>query len=469
MPDRIAVRILVIVATMSLTQAVRAQNPLPADPQQTCTLTPAQFASWFAGGTVTPNGVVKPADSMNFPAQPALCDFYTWSWQMFLWLNSPTGSGRIFDSPLFYNVSDVDSAGFRTLTQNQAATARRFNLRSAQVGSKGKQVRTTATGGLQDIGQGQAGGNGVLMAQTNSLVFYEMQVNDVYAFFLTGQKGGQITATTFPTTQQQLNAIQIFAGKTFQDGNALTMELKSAWVVLGNLDPYQYITTTAAIPTYDMSNSTTWTATGSQQVQLALVGMHVVGSVQGHPEMIWATFEHKNNTPNASYTYTNINNQTITVPQSTAGTWLFAATNSTDPFNVERMSFKTPNIVAKQGQTNGPSNTLRLNPWGGVATSTANNTEILSLNNAVLSSLAAGDLRKNYVLGGATWTVGGVIPSNSSAPPVVGSTALANTTMETYQQGNTNNCFACHNTGGQTNGGGLSPLSHIYQQISPLP
>src|SRR5262245_42642255 len=65
-------------------------NPLilPADAQPTCTVPPAMFASWFDTGMVIVDGVVKPADSVNFPNAPN-CSFYQWSEQMFLWATSP--------------------------------------------------------------------------------------------------------------------------------------------------------------------------------------------------------------------------------------------------------------------------------------------------------------------------------------------------------------------------------------------
>lgn len=37
----------------------------------------------------------------------------------------------------------------------------------------------------------------------------------------------------------------------------------------------------------------------------------------------------------------------------------------------------------------------------------ASNTEIISINNSVAGMLASGDVRKNYVMTGATWTEGG--------------------------------------------------------------
>ena len=63
-------------------------------------------------------------------------------------------------------------------------------------------------------------------------------------------------------------------------------------------------------------------------VLMALVGMHVVGSTAGHPEMIWATFEHKNNAPNSSYTYLSTSGvKTVNPDFSTA--YLFCAANPT--------------------------------------------------------------------------------------------------------------------------------------------
>ena len=59
---------------------------IPSDAQTTCTVTPTDFAGWFETGTPAVNGVVKPADSLNFPDQPN-CSFYQWAEQMFLWLS----------------------------------------------------------------------------------------------------------------------------------------------------------------------------------------------------------------------------------------------------------------------------------------------------------------------------------------------------------------------------------------------
>ena len=330
-----------------------------------------------------------------------------------------------------------------------------------------------------DVEQGQAGGSGVLEAQTaanGSLVYYATMVNDVYAYFLTGVKDGAITTATpnqFLTVQSDLDQTTAFAmahGKPnppFPDPNALAIEVKSSWVLAAGLPNLSsYITMTATIPTYNQADAHTWTPTGQQTVQLALVGIHVVGSTGSHPEMVWGTFEHVGSTPSAAYSY-NSTGGTQTVAQNTSGTWLFSATGSTGPFNQEHMSFTGPtgtpsnSILSNGAFTISPSDTLRSDPWGldGSNNSGNNNsnTQVISTNAHVRGFLANGDIRANYVLMGATWTIPGTFIQ-------VGTNKLSNTTMETYHQGS--NCFSCHQ--GNTTNFDPNGLSHIFGGLQPL-
>jgi len=342
---------------------------------------------------------------------------------------------------------------------------------------KGKLFFLDQNGNTIDVEQGQAGTSAVLMAQNGSLVYFASMVNDVFAYLLTGTKNGDITPTPtqFPTTQSQLDQIVDFAadhGRTFPDPEALAIEVKTAWVETTNLDASKYITVNATIPTYDTSDPTVWTPNGQKNAKLAMVGMHVVGSTKGHPEMIWATFEHIDNTANAAYNYVNTANQNTNVPQNTAGTFLFTPSNSSGPFNVVRMRYQAPSIVADPGQTIGPSDTIRWKAWGAAAnvapnplvSSAGSNTEIIAINNSVRGQLAAGDLRGNYIMTGSTWTIGGAAPNG---PNEVGTSKLANTTMETYDQGTSNqavgstNCFTCHVTN-------QFPVSHFFDTLEPL-
>jgi len=564
--------VLAVVAAAGITTWFARAQTLPADAQSTCTVTtngaPA-FPTWFESGTVTPNGVVKPADSLNFIEHPN-CSFYQWSYQMFLWATSPAplsyggGGGRIFESPAFFDVSPLDADKNRTFIPHTNNLIKRLSVRAAQVGRHGLPVIVDKRGRLFEIEEpkkaatgnplilnragrqvevsrvtlsadrkpifmdkagrqiqspkamlvranldrrltvqrfmidripvfldpfgnvidtevGQADG-GVLLAQNGSLIYYITSVNDVFAYFLTGTKNGGITPkpTHFPVNSTDLGKITTFAtahGKTFPDPNALAVEVKTAWIEATALpNPSDYITIRGTIPTYDTSNPNHWAVTGQKTTQLAMVGMHVVGSVKGHPEMVWATFEHFGNTPNADFQYNKTSGGNPTkITSSTAGTWLFCAPGCTSPFNQPRAVISSPgsdDIISVAPATIGPANTIRFKPFGGafnanpnpVSTTSdaaASNTEIISINNNVLGQLLAGDIRKNYYMTGSTWSIGGATPSGNFGKPgnnttvngtVVGTSQLSNSTMETYQQLNTswdqfgNNCFTCHVT-----------------------
>ena len=91
----------------------------------------------FESGSVTLNGVVKPANSTV--ALAPNCGFFSWTEQMFLWLTSPApsrygGGSRIMFSPAFFTVSPEDSGGRRTFIRNQANGILRMGLRMTELG-----------------------------------------------------------------------------------------------------------------------------------------------------------------------------------------------------------------------------------------------------------------------------------------------------------------------------------------------
>jgi hypothetical protein len=568
----------------SAIHSANAGTPLPANVQSSCFFTPAQFNAIFESGSVAPNGGVLPADSFAF-APNSLCSFYKWSAQMFLWLTSPVpsryGSGsHVFDSPVFYSLSPLDSSGHRTLIPHMPGRFLPFVTAISQRGSRGQEVvfdsegkihnvirpavgptgkllvrdktgqpveveriqptpegkpvlldRTnkeievqtqrngapllhndigellnlraatvlingiphfvTASGAVVQTEEGQAGG-GALIAQNGSLVFYLLQVNDVAAYFVTGMKDNKInpTPTTFPTTGSALGQITTFAQQapapftkpSFPDNVAMAVEVKSSWIdATGLTNAGDYITITATIPTYNppltQLNNTQSVQSGTKQVQLALMGMHVAGSALGHPELLWATFEHVNNTPNPQYTFTTTTNTLGTQPADGPGGWVFSSTGAAGGTNTKRQEVNGATIKAVPGQKIGPSDLVRVNPWGTASSDpnfTANNTDIVSLNKNVIGLLGAGDVRKNYILTGTTWVLGGGPPSTGF---ITGTPAMANSTMETFSQ--PSNCFDCHSDLTASTPGnmlGTSPLadgfsgglSHVFAPILPL-
>jgi len=329
--------------------------------------------------------------------------------------------------------------------------------------------------------EGQAGGGGVLMAQggtcqNGQIVYYLLQVNDVWAYFLTGVKNNQISATQFPSTSAQISAVGTYAmtngikDKSIPDLPAMAIELKSAWIdVSAVANPSDYITIDATIPTYTTACPSQWNQTGQKSAKLALLGFHVVGTVLGHPEMLWATFEHISNTANAAYSYTDTSNQTQNVAQNTNGTFLFTPNGATTGLNPPPfMAVSGTGITATSQNNNtiGPTPLLRAAPWGTLASSgafTGNNTDIISLNNSVISKLAPGDARAKYVHTGTVWTPGGQNPSNGN---FAGATGMANTTMESFFQGGLQ-CFDCHSDPPMLGSGG-GGLSHIYGTAQKL-
>ncbi|RZJ53203.1 MAG: hypothetical protein EOO44_09295 [Flavobacterium sp.] len=363
--------------------------------------------------------------------------------------------------------------------------------KSIFIDSNGKEVQSE---------QGQAGSDGVLMGENKSLVYYITMVNDVYAYFLTGVNEGKLNGNQFPTTASARDSILAYA-KTKgwaapPDPNALAMELKTSWVEVKNLpNPESYVKIKAIIPTYDKSNPNSWVVNGERTAELALVGMHVVGSVAGHPEMIWATFEHEKNSPNDAYTYVDKNNNVKKVPADTGKGWLFNANanDTTGAQNIQNMKVSGDSILIKDTSQVSPT-ARRIMAWGVASNTVPNqedktpadsNSEIISINNAVRNMLVGNDVRKNYLLIGATWTFGGAGPNgnvypygavNDSVPhgDAIGTGQLSNSTMETYVQPSSTastdstavSCFSCHNNNNDVKPG---DLSHVFDDLISLP
>jgi hypothetical protein len=370
-----------------------------------------------------------------------------------------------------------------------ASSGQEIDLQPTHIVINGKTFLLDSAGNVVETEPGQADG-GVLMANGNKLVYYALQVNDVYAYFMTGTKNcstapnnlciSGVPPTRFPTTTNDRNAIHDYGlahSKSFPDLDALAVELKSSWVEAAGLDTSKYVTTMATIPIYAstvINGKMTWVPNGTKQALVALVGIHVVGSATGHPEMIWATFEHVGNTRNAFYTYTSTSGNK-TVPQNNGGTWLFSKTPpmpSPMP-NAPLMHVVGANIVANNTPPGiVPGDILRVNPWGTASTSgsfIANNSDLIAINSSVITQLAAGDVRQNYIMTGTTWTAGGGVPPPGSGTPK-GTDQMANTTMETFFNLQHSNCFDCHNGSnmlGSPGGGGLSHIWGTLKQLFP--
>jgi hypothetical protein len=441
------------------------------DPASTyaCTITQSDFAKWFETGAITDGGMVDAANSLN--ELNSDCDAYKWSWQMFLWATSPTGTGNgdiVFNSDSFFDLLEDG-----TLVQEG-----------------GKMTRTMArTGNFKRTAQAGLG-NFVFMCDSSKLtpegaiLYYAIHVNDVYAYFNTGKQMGEFTdMDQFPTTQKELTQIVKYAEDNFEakilDSLALTMELKTSWVKIdpNAADAKSYITMKSEIPKYTKvtDQQLLWDGTSFEKATMALVGMHVTGSTFGHPEMIWATFEHKGNVPMANYQYydsgdnlvsqTNFDDNGYLTGDAATTNWLFFGKDANMvQANDPRMSVDANgNITAEARKTIGATQVYLTQPFGEAMNNpnAKTNTAIRTINEYITSLLAEGDVRKNYIMIGATWTSNGV-PGLPDGPAAIveGSQQLANSSMETFFQ--KDNCFSCHY------GGKLEGLSHIWSKMGKL-
>lgn len=382
-------------------------------------------------------------------------------------------------------------ANSRRIQRPRAIIDKKFNAETTvQLFSLAKvDVFLDVAGNTIDVEQGQAFGAQVLQAQNSSLVYYLTTVNNVYAYYATALKNGAIASpggdpafAKFPTTQAELDAIEAFAaanGKTLVDSEALAIEIKSSWVEAAGLpDLHKFIQMKATIPTYDTSDPDHWIKNGEKTVNMAMVGMHVVGSTKGHPEMLWGTFEHVSNAPNEAYSYVNSSGALVNVPRNTNGNWVFCSSNANDPFNIPHMfavghDIKSDKLLNPPSAFSiSPSNTIRRKAWGAasdvspnplVGSAAESNSQLILINNSARSKLLPGDRRANYIQTGTTWTINGAAPNNTNQ---VGTNKLANSTMETYQQGNNSlsngtNCFSCHASN-------TTSVSRIFDELQPL-
>ena len=175
-----------------------------------------------------------------------------------------------------------------------------------------------------------------------------------------------------------------------------------------------------------------------------LVGFHLVQKISNHQEWIWASFEHVANAPDCADLH-----QTPPAPFTS---WNFfnneyypCVSGSCTPTDCQ----PTCNLYQAQG----PSNVCRVTPIAQDDTQSSGGPLVVQLNASVHSLLQNPKLTalKNYNLVGTLWFKPGLTappPLGSNNPPngqiFIGSTALANTTMETYLQ--QTNCYSCHVT-----------------------
>ena len=444
----IAVLVSVPVLTASLREGPYTEAPAEA-PRQGCTAP----AAWFP---TTPRPV-------NFQVGSDNCKFHQWAWQEFLWATQPASGtsapnfmgfaypGDLFvANPLPY--PGRATAGARTARNSRTARAGRGELLDLRPRDR-KDDETINVDAIS-----QAGTTNILIDAAGHPVYYVILIDSTWYTF--ARDSGYNRAAKRQAAPASLN---------FPTDGPGTLELKTAWRVAQMGDSVlipnaatRFITTRANIAPVRVAGGKFVVDTANPvAATMALVGMHVVGTVPDHPEFIWATFEHVDNAPACAAT-----------PAST-----------TNPATGQRWSFYTDSVkcasvfgrACNKGQAGGPASfaptpVCQVNPWGDTtATPTTNAQNIQSLNASVAAQLTGQRaLLKNYFLLGGQWTFPGGLPAlfarGSDTTNIHGSAMLSNTTMESFTQSMT--CFSCHNP---TSGSGFNAKNIAVSHVWPLP
>ncbi len=300
------------------------------------------------------------------------------------------------------------------------------------------------------------------------------------------------SVTGDPTTDANLVVYNIRFGRDLCSDTSANLpsdliEIKTAWRILSATD-------------YTSRYFTLETQYEDASVLLGLIGFHLVQATPLHPEMIWTSFEHVDNTPDcedgaaapaAGWTMTTATCAScLAAPEgsdcssectTTSSTFTPTTSSLNEGWGIK--SLPAPPASAP------PTNVCRVFPQGtadGDYEADQNRFNILSLNAQIvgprgyLTELPADDPQSVWqyyeMVGGIWFDADGSTPPAGSNPQLQrGSLQLANTVMETTFQGAFNpqtgptadglNCFVCHNANNydQTR---TSDLSHIAQYVN---
>jgi len=188
------------------------------------------------------------------------CPFYRGGWQNFLVATQPDATGR----PALFGYPTIDVV-FQSARPHPAHRALLGDIR-------------------------QAGGRQILIDQNGNSLYYGIHVNQAYADFIAAH--GLRTKDAIQNADPTL---------FFPPG---VVEFKSAWQIVEDSTPADdFITATVTVPTLkSVNHQIVEDRDTPRTVKVRLLALHVVFTLPGHPEFIWATFEHTSGTPDSSAT-----------------------------------------------------------------------------------------------------------------------------------------------------------------------
>lgn len=363
-----------------------------------------------------------PAPATWFPETPEpdfttipenFCDFHRLAWQSFLWLTADVGDGRLrFETfPTAQDAIDGRRPGAGNATLRL----------SPRIGKRGAPLDEVT----------QANENGIVVDQNGRAVYYSQQLNDQMLQEIVGNRWND------PAVLNEIDPRTEFA--------LGDIELKTAWkIVEDGEDTSGFIVRDALVgKLINVHGTIQIDSKNPIPARVALVGMHVVFVVQGHPEFIWATFEHNNNAPDFTA------GRTPTQPVSNED-WTFYKAG-TPAIECNQINASTLTLDEETQRLHPKTQVCRQYPYGmpAGAANQLNLITITTLNESVWSQLPEDSVIRHYFEVGAVWQAFNSLQVNSDLQDdMTGSVLLANSVIETFNQAiaSQNNCFSCHNT-----------------------
>ncbi len=469
----------------ALSLVLAASAALSAQTSSTATTPPAAPATPAAHAT-TPDlcpmigwpellpGFLKPGAAFptnDTPLNAPDCAFHQWSWEAFTWATALDANGV----PRFMTLHTPEDL-FKPDTP--PSTPPKPHLLTL-----GTRATHAAGDHIEGIGAIVEADGNMLVAPNGYPVYASVHMNDSY--FATAKRNLIVNGG------YQANS----DADHFDVGAAV---FKATWLRLedGQQPPAGAYTTQATVPvltTFLSPDNTVYVTPSGRTttVTVALIGLHVVGQTINHPEFLWATFEHKDNSPSfADGTYNP--NSTASTPrnytlyqggtpynqtnQSSTQTTATSTSTSSPLSTPSTTVTTTTTLTATPTYTFNPTtqkfspstNAVLANRTGGETFSPNGPAHIANLNQAGHTFFAS--LKKpqsdfaNYDLIGTVWMTAGTYNLNSNQSNAVGSVNLANVTAETFVQNLTGtttpstvqNCFSCHNP-------------DTFQNVAPMP
>jgi hypothetical protein len=431
-----------------VTQTARAEENCPA------------AKAWFAASGT-------PAPSNSEPKRGNDCEFYQRSWQTFLYVTDLMDrSPRLLSYKTYSEVFGIDkkvgALGVSESGPRMVVLAPRL-IKAAQAAD------------AEDIFQ--AGSNAILLDKSGHPIFYNIFLNPAFSDFVRHNGYNQLP--------------KLIAAPADKELPVGAVEFKAAWQIVDERDPPKdRILVPALVPWLIDAGGGKLKVDSShphRQVTVSLIGLHVVMRTEGHPEMIWATFEYDRNGPAAvgNPTDPRTNCQNPSEPKNDAISddgkpyLLFSAGG---PVNQKPQSIAIKDAALQIFEGQPQASIARVFPFSGCSPGKDQQLAVTEIDGAIvaLNKSAKAQLtdprRKSYSLVGAVWLDEPHKPDGKfifqenrtfEDFELGGENRLSSVSMESFTQIGSPNCFTCHDTNakGTLDGKRLS-VSHIFRRFS---